>query len=343
VTQLASPVYSVLTQLSTDSSLLDSLDGIDTTPLASGFFGFVTAGPNPERLYRLDVTSIAAADGVTVVAPIVGPGRWLLFREGTADAFGADYFVEEDRTVSSTTDANFVTKLTLTVPAGLVGRYRINWHALLHGTNANTEIEARLFDVTDGVPVDGAQFWEPENVDAQEDINGVSIVTLAGVTKTFAIQWRLASGPGNAEISDAILEVWAVPTVSEGRFGDDYQFVESRGADTTTSAGFVTKATLSTTALTGRYRLTWHCNVFADDASSEIEVRLRNITDAATEGGVQFWEPQDVQEREDMNGVVLINFAGASKDLAIQFRKVAGSPGNVGVEDAIIELWKAPP
>jgi len=77
--QLAYGVFTCLTQLASDSSVIDSLDGISTTPLSSGATARVTAGPNPDRSYYLDLSSGAVADGVTVVQPLDRPGlgRWL--------------------------------------------------------------------------------------------------------------------------------------------------------------------------------------------------------------------------------------------------------------------------
>ncbi len=62
---------------STAAERATSLDGFDTTALDSGHFAVVTAGALVGRMYRLDVGSAAAADGVTVIAPLTGPGRWL--------------------------------------------------------------------------------------------------------------------------------------------------------------------------------------------------------------------------------------------------------------------------
>lgn len=67
-----------------------SLDGIDTTPLASGHFGVITTGALTGKLYRLDAASTAAPDGVTVIAPLTGPGRWL---EWAGPGGGGGFFV----------------------------------------------------------------------------------------------------------------------------------------------------------------------------------------------------------------------------------------------------------
>ena len=60
----------------------DSLDGIDTNHVDTGAFGWVKTGPAADTLFRLDLTSAAAPDGTTVIAPLVGPGRWLEFSGG---------------------------------------------------------------------------------------------------------------------------------------------------------------------------------------------------------------------------------------------------------------------
>lgn len=63
-----------------------SLDGFDTTALASGHLAILSAGDAKGSLYRLDKASTAAADGVAVIAPLQGPGRWLLMQDGLTDS-----------------------------------------------------------------------------------------------------------------------------------------------------------------------------------------------------------------------------------------------------------------
>lgn len=71
--QRAYPVFAVASVSA--GSALDNLVGIDTTPLSSGVRAWVIP---TSSLYVLDVDSTAAADGVNVVAPTTGPGRWFL-------------------------------------------------------------------------------------------------------------------------------------------------------------------------------------------------------------------------------------------------------------------------
>jgi hypothetical protein len=55
----------------------DGLDAINTTPLHDGALILVGGA-----LYRLDQGSTATPDGLTVVAPLAGPGRWLFMAAG---------------------------------------------------------------------------------------------------------------------------------------------------------------------------------------------------------------------------------------------------------------------
>lgn len=75
--------FTVLVGVAADAAAAqDSLDGIDTTYLESGAFGWVKTGPAADTYFRLDITSVLAPDGVTIIEPLVGPGRWLEFSGG---------------------------------------------------------------------------------------------------------------------------------------------------------------------------------------------------------------------------------------------------------------------
>jgi hypothetical protein len=69
----ATPAYRLLTSL---SSLLgvNGLEGINTHPLNQGALVLVGAA-----LFRLDRDSLDPPDGVNVIEPLAGPGRWLRF------------------------------------------------------------------------------------------------------------------------------------------------------------------------------------------------------------------------------------------------------------------------
>lgn len=85
MSQLDVPVLSVQTALAAASDSKDSLDGIDLAlgQYESGTVGFVRA---TNAYYRYDSASAAAPDGVTVVQPLSGPGRWIRILSGAAGA-----------------------------------------------------------------------------------------------------------------------------------------------------------------------------------------------------------------------------------------------------------------
>lgn len=59
----------------------DSLENINTTTLDDGCLCYVTAAAYHFELHR---TSVAAPNGTTIIAPIVGPGRWIAQTGGGA-------------------------------------------------------------------------------------------------------------------------------------------------------------------------------------------------------------------------------------------------------------------
>ncbi len=66
----ATPAYRILTSRSSLTGA-DGLNAVNTTPINQG--ALILVG---DTLWRLDRTSTAVADNITVVAPITGPGRW---------------------------------------------------------------------------------------------------------------------------------------------------------------------------------------------------------------------------------------------------------------------------
>ncbi len=71
------PVLSVATALASASNDKDSLDGIafGMAQYASGTIGFVRA---TNAYYRYDPASVAVPDGINVVEPLGGTGRWII-------------------------------------------------------------------------------------------------------------------------------------------------------------------------------------------------------------------------------------------------------------------------
>jgi len=100
MTQIALPVFSVLVAVAGVGQATDSLDGVDTTPLESGHLAWVRTGPAANTLFRLDKSDTTTApDGVNVVQPLTGPGRWHLLAGGGGGSTASIQIVD---TISAT-------------------------------------------------------------------------------------------------------------------------------------------------------------------------------------------------------------------------------------------------
>jgi hypothetical protein len=96
-------VFTVSTGVASESDRDNSLDGVNTVPLKSGAFGWVQNGAAALMLFRLDrEDDTTPADGVTVIAPLTGPGRWKAF--GGSGAGGCVVRTGFDCPVISPTD-----------------------------------------------------------------------------------------------------------------------------------------------------------------------------------------------------------------------------------------------
>lgn len=122
-------------------------------------------------------------------------------------------------------------------------------------------------------------------------------------------------------------------------FGASYQYAEDLSRSTTTSTTYQTKVSLTTPALTGTFRLGWHCVVDQDNTQDKVEVRLQNTTDAATVGPTPTRiEPKDTTNRYSAGGFGEVVFSGAAKTFEVQFRQQGGN--TAGIQDARIEIWR---
>lgn len=144
-------------------------------------------------------------------------------------------------------------------------------------------------------------------------------------------------------------------TAGASVFGLDYQAIESPplfcvGAGLAPPTPYVTKpgAVLVTPALTGLYRIAWHAVVSTTNPNTQIGVRLRNTTDGVNVGVEQRFEAETSgganPDKEDVNAMHELVFAGASKTFELQISKQAVPiNASVCIEDARIELWRVGP
>ncbi len=122
-------------------------------------------------------------------------------------------------------------------------------------------------------------------------------------------------------------------------FGFDYQTAASLGTSTTTSATFQVKLSMTTTAVTGTYRVVGYMRCWNDGDLGEF--RLQNTTDAVTVGEVVVFKPTDSDERARFVWVdTAIVFAGVAKTFELQFRDGGGGGHTTNVSNAFIEFWR---
>jgi hypothetical protein len=126
----------------------------------------------------------------------------------SSNVFGQNFQSASSSGRSTTSSTTFQSKVTLTTPA-LTGTFRIGWNALLDHSSTSSSCEARLYNTTDAVGVGTTQRREPKDTLDIVNVCSVSEVTLAGVAKTFAIQYRSQSA-NTTGIQDARVEFWRV-------------------------------------------------------------------------------------------------------------------------------------
>lgn len=121
-----------------------------------------------------------------------------------------------------------------------------------------------------------------------------------------------------------------------GAFGDDYQTAVSLARQTTTSGTYQDKATLTTPALTGTYRVGWMATF--DHADDQGKFRLYNVTDAAVIQE-EIRKIKATTDRTGIGGFAEVEFTGAAKTFKIQFADVTGGLMQ-GIANARIEIWR---
>lgn len=156
----------------------------------------------------------------------------------------------------------------------------------------------------------------------------------AALSSASTVRLRANATTGKAEVSAFGGAYSTIGSV----FGEDYVGASSRPRTTTTSALFQTKTTLSTPVLTGNYLVVWHAVVDQSSVSSQIEVRLWNVTLGFSMGSWQLVQPTASIERIFMGGRAGFALAAASNTFEIQYRALGGN--TAGIQDAVIEVWR---
>jgi len=121
--------------------------------------------------------------------------------------FGADQVetIALARTTNNT--AVFAAKVSYVTPA-LTGTYRIDWKAEID--NAGFLGEVKIRNVTDAADLDGPQIRKATDAGEVLPVGGFATIVLAGVAKTFEIQWRDQAGGNTQGLQRARLALYRI-------------------------------------------------------------------------------------------------------------------------------------
>jgi hypothetical protein len=141
---------------------------------------------------------------VPIFHPSIGQYSWEpIYR------VGRNYQVVSSLGLSATAGAVYATKLTLGPTPALSGIYRVNYRLIASVSNANTDVQSRLRNVTDAVDMVVCRS-DPDSTAERTVHSGYANVTFLNAAKTFTIDFQAPSGAANAQVEDAYIEIWRV-------------------------------------------------------------------------------------------------------------------------------------
>ena len=136
--------------------------------------------------------------------PLYPPGS-----DSGGPIFGSDFTDVVDETETSTTSATYQDKLTLVTPAW-TGRYRLGLNVISRMSVKNKNGWIRIYNVTNAV-VEWEGSYQPAAANTEQfPFCGFHYVTLAGVAKTYKLQFRSEDGATTIYVWDAHLDLWRV-------------------------------------------------------------------------------------------------------------------------------------
>lgn len=204
---------------------IDQFD-VDTPPGAPVTGYRVIVGDTPAGAFVGHEWEIAQWDGVAWVFTVPRQGTSAFVRGGsfpysqTAVAspwswrqtspggfFGAGLQWAEDALWSSTTSPVFQQKLRLTTTDLDTGNYIVLWNATIEGSLASTQVEAQL--ELDDLTVIADMRIAPGPA-SSVIFSGHAVLSAFSGVHTFDMDWRRASGGGNAAIEQTRITLWRI-------------------------------------------------------------------------------------------------------------------------------------
>ena len=128
----------------------------------------------------------------------------------TANHHGEDYQSASSlNRVTYNTNTSFQSKVALTT-AAVTGTYMIEWMYILDNSATNQQVEGQLYNTTDAAIVGGLDVMRPANAVERKNVCGFAEVVMAGVAKTFQIQYRTANTGATVGIAEARIKFYRI-------------------------------------------------------------------------------------------------------------------------------------
>jgi hypothetical protein len=125
--------------------------------------------------------------------------------------FGQDYQrVEANNEIQTSSTSLNLVALTLNVPSGLNGTYRLGWGALVGNSDTVNNAAVRLYNSTDGVGISEEYVYESQDAANRVFQGSVNEITLSGSAKTIEIRYRSQDGAGTTIVGRRYIEFWRV-------------------------------------------------------------------------------------------------------------------------------------
>lgn len=172
------------------------------TPGAGSSIVVQDEGVTQGTITTLDVTGVAA--DLTVAGSVAT-------LDVSGSVFGQDYLradASSELTTGGTGDSTVA--LTLSIPGGLNGTYRLSWGVRIGSDNTINNAEARLYDATAASQIGERYIYESQDSDNRISIGCTHNITLSGAAKDIQIRYRSADGAGTTIVGERFIEFWRV-------------------------------------------------------------------------------------------------------------------------------------
>jgi len=152
-------------------------------------------------------TTTFVKGGSTPYHQTAASAPWAWDRVNPGGYFGAELQYAQDNTQSSTTSSTFQLKVRLTTTDLPLGDYILLWSSIIEGSLASTFVDSQLQQDDTTVLADISVAPGPSS---SVVFSGHYVLPAFSGIHTFDIEWRRASGGGQAYIEQARITLWRI-------------------------------------------------------------------------------------------------------------------------------------